>query len=76
MDKRLKYKSGHHKSPRGEYRQESSDIPHSNIFTDISHRARNIKERINKWDFIKLKRYCMAKESKKGTDCIVEHIFQ
>ena len=30
-----------------------SDIPHSNIFTDISPKARDIKERINKWDVIK-----------------------
>ena len=26
-----------------------SDIPWSNIFTDMSPRARDIKERINKW---------------------------
>ena len=32
-----------------------SAIPHSNIFTDISPRARDIKERINKWYFIKTK---------------------
>ena len=31
-----------------------SDIPHSNIFTDISPKARDIKERINKCDLIKL----------------------
>ena len=30
-----------------------SDIPHSNIFTSMSPRAKAIKERINKWDFIK-----------------------
>ena len=29
-----------------------SDIPCSNIFTDMSPRARDIKERINKWDLI------------------------
>ena len=29
-----------------------SDIPHSNIFTNTSPRARDIEERINKWDFI------------------------
>ena len=40
-----------------------SDIPCSNIFTDISPRARDIKERINKWDLIKLKSFCMAKEN-------------
>ena len=26
-----------------------SDIPHSNIFTDMSPKARDIKEKINKW---------------------------
>ena len=40
-----------------------SDIPHSNIFTNMSTRARDIKERINKWDYIKLKSFCMAKEN-------------
>ena len=32
-----------------------SDIPHNNIFTDMSFRAKEIKERINKWDLIKIK---------------------
>ena len=40
-----------------------SDIPCRNIFTDMSPRARDIKERINKWDLIKLKSFCMAKEN-------------
>ena len=40
-----------------------SDIPHSNIFTDMSPKARDIKERIKKWDLIKLKSFCMAKET-------------
>ena len=40
-----------------------SDIPYSNIFTYISHRARDLKERINKWDLIKIKSFCMAKEN-------------
>ena len=30
-----------------------SDIPWSNILTDTCPRARDIKERINKWDLIK-----------------------
>ena len=38
-----------------------SDIPHSNIFSDMSPKARDIKERINKWDLIKIKSFCMAK---------------
>ena len=32
-----------------------SGIPNSNIFSDMSPRARDIKKRINKWDFIKIK---------------------
>ena len=40
-----------------------SDVSHSNIFTDMSPRARDIKERINKWHFIKIKSFCIAKGS-------------
>ena len=40
-----------------------SDSPCSNIFTDMSARARDIKERINKWDFIKIKSFFTAKEN-------------
>ena len=40
-----------------------SDIPCSNIFTDTSPKARDIKERINKWDLIKIESFCMAKEN-------------
>ena len=40
-----------------------SDIPCSNILTDMSPRARDIKERVNKWNLSKIKSLCMAKES-------------
>ena len=40
-----------------------SHIPCSNIFTDMSPRARDIKERINKWHFIKMKSFCTVKEN-------------
>ena len=40
-----------------------SDIPFSNILTDMSPKARDIKERINKWNLIKIKSFCMAKEN-------------
>ena len=33
-----------------------SDIPRSSIVTDMSPKARDIKERINKWDLIKIKK--------------------
>ena len=40
-----------------------SDIPCSNILTDMSPQRRDIKERINKWNLIKVKSFCMAKEN-------------
>ena len=40
-----------------------SDISCSSIFTEMSPRARDIKERINKWDLIKIKSFCKAKET-------------
>ena len=42
---------------------EISDIPHSNILTDMSPKARDIKEIVNKWDLIKIKSFCRAKEN-------------
>ena len=40
-----------------------SGIPWSNIFADLSLRAKKIQEKINKWDYIKLKTFCTAKEN-------------
>ena len=40
-----------------------SDIPQSNILTDMFPKAKDIKERLNKWDLIKIKSFCMAKEN-------------
>ena len=40
-----------------------SDTPQSSMFTNMSPRARDINERINKWDFIKTKSFYMARES-------------
>ena len=39
-----------------------SDIPCNNIF-DISPRTKKIKEKINKWDYIKLRSFNTAKET-------------
>ena len=38
-------------------------MSHSNIFADISLTEREIKEKINKWDYIKVQSFCMAKET-------------
>ena len=39
------------------------DIAHRNFLLAISPQARETKEKINKWDYIKLKPFCTAKES-------------
>ena len=44
----------------------------------MSPRAQDIKEKINKWDYIKLKSFCMAKENiskMKSEPTIWENIF-
>ena len=40
-----------------------SDIHHSRIFYDPPPRVMEIKAKINKWDLIKLKRFCTTKET-------------
>ena len=39
------------------------DRNHSNIFLDSSLRAMEIRMKINKWDLIKLRSFCTAKET-------------
>ena len=39
-----------------------SNIPCSNIFINMSPRVRDRKKRINKWDLIQIKSFCMAKK--------------
>ena len=63
MDKRLKKSCDTIKVLEENIGRKISDIPCSNIFTDMSPKARDIKKRINKWDVIKLKSFCMAKEN-------------
>ena len=38
------------------------NIAHSNFLSDISPHGRETKGKINKWDYIKLKSFCTAKE--------------
>ena len=63
VDKRLKCKSYTIKVLEENTGRKISDIPCSNILTDMSPKARDIKERINKWDLIKIKSFCMAEEN-------------
>ena len=48
--------------------QTLSDINDSSIFSDPPHRVMAIRTQINKWDLIKLKTFCTAKESLNKTN--------
>ena len=55
-----------------------SHIPGNNILTDTSPKAKGIKERMNKWDLIKIKSFCMAQENSikmKREPTVWENIF-
>ena len=41
------------------------DISHSNFFHGTSPKERETKEKMNLWDFIKIKNFCTAKENVK-----------
>ena len=41
-----------------------SDINHSRILYDLLPRLIEIKEKINKWDLIKIKSFCTTKETR------------
>ena len=43
------------------------DINHSKIFSDPPIRVMEIKTKINKWDLMKLKSFCKAKETTNKT---------
>ena len=48
-----------------------SDINHSGILYDPPPRVMEIKAKINKWDLIKLKSFCMMKETiSRGKDSL------
>ena len=63
VDKDLNISRDTIKDIEGSGSRKISAIPSVNIFTDMSPKARGTKERINKWDYIKLKSFCTAKEN-------------
>ena len=63
MDQRPKGKTGHYKTLRGKHRKHTLDVNHSKIFFYPPPRVMEIKTKINKWDLMKLKSFCTAKES-------------
>ena len=52
-----------YKTPRGEHRQTLSNINHSRFLYYPPPRILEIKAKINKWDLIKIKRFCATKET-------------
>ena len=48
---------------RKKQRKNLFDINMSNFFMNISPRARETKAKMNKWDYIKLKSFCIAKDT-------------
>ena len=63
MDGRPGYRLWHLGGLEESVGEKVSDSPRSNIFTSMFPGARDIKERMNKWDYIKLKSFWTAKES-------------
>ena len=70
LDQKPKKKEGENISSK------VSDIAQRNFLLDISTQARETKEKINKWDYIKLKSFCTTKEINKikTTHRMREHI--
>ena len=78
MDKRFKYKLRQLKSPKGEHREENLRYSKQQYFTDAFPRARDIKISKSKWDLLKIKIFCTAKENiskMKREPTIWENIF-
>ena len=62
MDERPKCKTGSHQNPRGESRQNLFDLGHSNFLLNTSPEGRETKAKMNFWDLIKIKTFCIMKE--------------
>ena len=63
MDKRLKCKTQNHKTLEENLDNTIQDIGMGNDFRNKTPKAIATKARIDKWDLIKLKRFCTAKET-------------
>ena len=63
MDYRPKCKTRNYKTLRGKHRETFDDINQTKIVYDPPPRVMEIKTKVNKWDLIKLKSFCTAKET-------------
>ena len=65
MDERRRCETGIHQNPRGEYGQQP--LRHWPKQHDTSPKARETKDKMNLWDFIKIKNFCTSKETVRTT---------
>ena len=63
MDQRPKHKTGSYKLLEENIGRTLDDINHSKILNDLPPRVTETKTKVNKWDLIKLKSFCTAKET-------------
>ena len=57
------HSKGNYKTLRGKYSRTLDDINQSKILYDPPPRVMEIKTKVNKWDIIKLKSFCIANKS-------------
>ena len=60
MDEGPECETGNHQNPKG---KDLSDLSRSNLLLDKSPKARELKAKMNYWDLMKIKSFCIAKET-------------